>query len=104
MSRISAVNAWEVFDSRGSPTVAVGVTLDSGDRGHSMVPSGASTGSHEAIELRDGEPERLGGRGVLRAIERIEGEISTAVLGLDVNDQSRIDLSLIHISEPTRPY
>mgnify|MGYP003303854694 FL=1 len=97
MSRISAVNAWEVFDSRGSPTVAVDVTLDSGDRGHSMVPSGASTGSHEAIELRDGEPDRLGGRGVLRAIERIEGEISTAVLGLDVNDQSRIDSAMIEL-------
>ena len=97
MSRISAVNAWEVFDSRGSPTVAVDVILDSGDRGHSMVPSGASTGSHEAIELRDGEPDRLGGRGVLRAIERIEGEISTAVLGLDVNDQSRIDSAMIEL-------
>ena len=97
MSRISAVNAWELFDSRGSPTVAVDVTLDSGDRGHSMVPSGASTGSHEAIELRDGEPDRLGGRGVLRAIERIEGEISTAVLGLDVNDQSRIDSAMIEL-------
>ena len=91
MSRISAVHAWEVFDSRGSPTVAVDVILDSGDRGHSMVPSGASTGSREAIELRDGESGRLGGRGVLRAVERIEGEISTAVLGLDVHDQTRLD-------------
>ena len=91
MSRISAVHAWEVFDSRGSPTVAVDVILDSGDRGHSMVPSGASTGSREAIELRDGESGRLGGRGVLRAVERIEGEISAAVLGLDVHDQTRLD-------------
>ena len=91
MTRISAVHAWEVFDSRGSPTVAVDVILDSGDRGHSMVPSGASTGSREAIELRDGESGRLGGRGVLRAVERIEGEISAAVLGLDVNDQTRLD-------------
>ena len=91
MTRISAVHAWEVFDSRGSPTVAVDVILDSGDRGHSMVPSGASTGSREAIELRDGESGRLGGRGVLRAVERIEGEISTAVLGLDVHDQTRLD-------------
>ena len=91
MTRISAVQAWEVFDSRGSPTVAVDVILDSGDRGHSMVPSGASTGSREAIELRDGESGRLGGRGVLRAVERIEGEISTAVLGLDVHDQTRLD-------------
>ena len=91
MSRISAVHAWEVFDSRGSPTVAVDVILDSGDRGHSMVPSGASTGSREAIELRDGESGRLGGRGVLRAVEMIEGEISAAVLGLDVHDQTRLD-------------
>ena len=91
MTRISAVHAWEVFDSRGSPTVAVDVILDSGDRGHSMVPSGASTGSREAIELRDGESGRLGGRGVLRAVERIEGEISAAVLGLDVHDQTRLD-------------
>ena len=91
MTRISAVHAWEVFDSRGSPTVAVDVILDSGDHGYSMVPSGASTGSREAIELRDGESGRLGGRGVLRAVERIEGEISAAVLGLDVHDQTRLD-------------
>ena len=75
MSRISAIRAWEVFDSRGSPTVAVDVILDSGDSGYSMVPSGASTGSREALELRDGDAGRLGGRGVLRAIERIDGEI-----------------------------
>ncbi|MEC9240310.1 MAG: phosphopyruvate hydratase, partial [Pseudomonadota bacterium] len=97
MSRIRAIRAWEVFDSRGSPTVAVDVILDSGDSGYSMVPSGASTGSREALELRDGDAGRLGGRGVLRAIERIEGEISTALLGLDVNDQTRIDGVMIEL-------
>ena len=97
MSRISAIRAWEVFDSRGSPTVAVDVILDSGDSGYSMVPSGASTGSREALELRDGDADRLGGRGVLRAVERIEGEISTALLDLDVNDQTRIDGVMIEL-------
>ncbi len=97
MSRISAISAWEVFDSRGSPTVAVDVVLDSGVSGYSMVPSGASTGSREACELRDGDMDRMGGRGVLRAVEGVEREISGVLLGLDADDQERIDGAMIEL-------
>ena len=97
MSRISAISAWEVFDSRGSPTVAVDVVLDSGVSGYSMVPSGASTGSREACELRDGDMDRMGGRGVLRAVEGVEREISGVLSGLDADDQERIDGAMIEL-------
>ena len=97
MSRISGISAWEVFDSRGSPTVAVDVTLDNGISGYSMVPSGASTGSREALELRDRDMDRLGGRGVLQAVEGVEREISAVLLGLDPDDQARIDSVMIEL-------
>ncbi len=97
MSRISGISAWEVFDSRGSPTVAVDVTLDNGVSGYSMVPSGASTGSREALELRDRDMDRLGGRGVLQAVEGVEREISAVLLGLDADDQARIDSVMIEL-------
>jgi len=97
MSRISGISAWEVFDSRGSPTVAVDVTLDNGISGYSMVPSGASTGSREALELRDRDMDRLGGRGVLQAVEGVEREISAVLLGLDADDQARIDSVMIEL-------
>ncbi|MFP6795461.1 MAG: phosphopyruvate hydratase [Pseudomonadales bacterium] len=97
MNRISGIRAWEVFDSRGSPTVAVDVLLDGGVSGHAMVPSGASTGSREALELRDSDADRLGGRGVLQAVERIEDEISTVLLGVDADDQARIDGAMIEL-------
>ena len=91
MSAISDIVAREILDSRGNPTVEVDVYLDSGAMGRAAVPSGASTGAHEAAELRDDEPGRYGGKGVLRAVEHVEGEIFDAVGGMDPSDQLRID-------------
>ena len=85
----------EVLDSRGSPTVAVDVTLADGTIGQAMVPSGASTGINEAIELRDGDKKRFGGKGVLRAVEHVNTEIGRALKGVDASDQRGIDLALI---------
>jgi enolase len=94
MSAIVEVVAREVLDSRGNPTVEVEVELISGARGRAAVPSGASTGAHEAIELRDGG-ERYGGKGVLRAVEHVNGEIAETVLGLDGLDQRLVDDALV---------
>jgi enolase len=94
MSAIVEVVAREVLDSRGNPTVEVEVELISGARGRAAVPSGASTGAHEAIELRDGG-ERYGGKGVLRAVEHVNGEIADTVLGLDGLDQRLVDDALV---------
>jgi enolase len=91
MSAISDIVAREILDSRGNPTVEVDVYLDSGAMGRAAVPSGASTGAHEAAELRDDEPGRYGGKGVQRAVEHVEGEIFDAVGGMDPSDQLRID-------------
>ena len=95
MSKITDVKALEVLDSRGNPTVAVDVVLESGAIGSALVPSGASTGSREAIELRDGDPARYLGKGVLKAVANVNGEIRTAVLGLDASDQAGLDAKLI---------
>ena len=94
MSRIEAVRAREVFDSRGNPTVEVDVVLDSGALGRAMVPSGASTGAFEAVELRDGG-SRLRGKGVLNAVGNVIGELADAVRGLDAGDQRAVDGALI---------
>ena len=94
MSAIVEVVAREVLDSRGNPTVEVEVELISGARGRAAVPSGASTGAHEALELRDGG-ERYGGKGVLRAVEHVNGEIADTVLGLDGLDQRLVDDALV---------
>ena len=75
MSAISDIRAREILDSRGNPTVEVDVTLESGSKGRAAVPSGASTGTHEAVELRDGDKKRYGGKGVKQAVEGVNGEI-----------------------------
>ena len=91
------VMAREILDSRGNPTVEVEVTLDDGTIGRAAVPSGASTGIHEACELRDGDKGRYLGKGVLKAVENVNGEIAEAVVGLNVLDQTSIDKLLIEL-------
>ena len=144
MSKITNIKARQVFDSRGNPTIESEVHLNDGSKASAIVPSGASTGSHEAFELRDIENKKYLGKSVLKAIEKVNGEISKALTGFSAEDQKKIDkilieldgtkqkkrlganailsvslasnkvsavskniplyLSLIHISEPTRPY
>ncbi|HEY9398255.1 MAG TPA: phosphopyruvate hydratase [Burkholderiales bacterium] len=95
MSSIVDVVAREILDSRGNPTVEADVLLESGVMGRAAVPSGASTGSREALELRDGDKQRYLGKGVLRAVEHINTEISEVVMGLDASEQAFIDKTLI---------
>ncbi len=97
MSSIVDVVAREILDSRGNPTVEADVLLESGVMGRAAVPSGASTGSREAIELRDGDSQRYGGKGVLQAVEHVNTEISEAIAGLDATEQSFIDTTLIDL-------
>ena len=97
MSSIVDVVAREILDSRGNPTVEADVLLESGVMGRAAVPSGASTGSREAVELRDGDRQRYGGKGVLKAVENINTEISEAIMGLDATEQSFIDAALIEL-------
>ncbi|WP_391347154.1 phosphopyruvate hydratase [Azospirillum melinis] len=97
MSVITEIHAREILDSRGNPTVEVDVALDSGAFGRAAVPSGASTGAHEAVELRDGDKSRFGGKGVLKAVESVNGEIYDALAGLDADDQRGIDLAMIDL-------
>jgi enolase len=94
MTAIADIHAREILDSRGNPTVEVDVTLDSGTIGRAAVPSGASTGAHEAVEKRDGDPKRYGGRGVRQAVDAVNGEIFDALSGFDAADQLRIDRTL----------
>ena len=95
MSEIIDVYGRQVLDSRGNPTVEVEVTLDDGSFGRAIVPSGASTGEFEAVELRDGDKDVYGGKGVLQAVDHVNNECSDAVLGLDATDQRDIDAALI---------
>ncbi len=97
MSAIVDIVGREILDSRGNPTVECDVLLESGTMGRAAVPSGASTGSREAIELRDGDAQRYGGKGVLRAVEHINTEISESVLGLDASEQAFLDKTLIDL-------
>ena len=97
MTAIIDIHAREILDSRGNPTVEVDVLLDDGSMGRAAVPSGASTGAHEAVELRDGDKSRYLGKGVLKAIEGVNGEISLALLGLDAEDQRDIDHVMIEL-------
>ena len=97
MSAIVDIIGREIIDSRGNPTVECDVLLESGHMGRAAVPSGASTGSREAIELRDGDKSRYLGKGVLKAVEHINTEISEAVLGLDASEQSFLDKTLIDL-------
>jgi len=95
MSAIVDVIAREILDSRGNPTIEADVVLESGVSGRAAVPSGASTGSREAVELRDGDEKRYGGKGVLRAVEHVNTELCEAILGLDATEQGLIDKTLI---------
>jgi enolase len=97
MAAITQLVAREILDSRGNPTVEVDAVLDTGAVGRAAVPSGASTGAHEAVELRDNDPARFGGRGVRTAIGNVEGEILDAVGGMDPTDQVRIDNTMIDL-------
>ena len=97
MSLIEHVHAREILDSRGNPTIEVDVTLDDGAFGRAAVPSGASTGEHEALELRDGDVARFGGKGVLRAVANVLGPIAEQVSGLDAFDQRGVDRALIDL-------
>jgi enolase len=95
MTEIVDIIAREILDSRGNPTVEVDVILEDGSMGRAAVPSGASTGAHEAVEKRDGDKARYGGKGVLQAVEAVNGEIYDALSGSDAEDQRRIDRALI---------
>ncbi len=97
MSRISDVRGREILDSRGNPTVEVDVLLDSGALGRAAVPSGASTGTREAVELRDGDPKRYGGKGVLKAVENVNTVLKAVVVGLDPREQAAVDARLIEL-------
>ena len=89
------VEALEILDSRGNPTVEATVVLQDGSVGQAAVPSGASTGEHEAVELRDGDSNRYGGKGVLKAVEHVNTELFEVVMGLDARDQEEVDYSMI---------
>ncbi|MBL7259940.1 phosphopyruvate hydratase [Paractinoplanes lichenicola] len=95
MTAISRVIGRQILDSRGNPSVEVDVTLVDGSRGRAAVPSGASTGAAEAVELRDGDPARFHGKGVSKAVAAVNGEIADAVAGLDAEDQARVDETMI---------
>jgi enolase len=97
MTAIIDITAREILDSRGNPTVEVDVTLENGAEGRAAVPSGASTGAHEAVELRDGDKARYGGKGVLKAVDAVNGEIFDALSGFDVEEQIAIDRLLIDL-------
>ncbi len=96
-SRITELHAREIMDSRGNPTIEADIVLDSGARGRAAVPSGASTGTREALELRDGDKSRYGGKGVLKAVEHVNGAIRDAVIGQDVTDQAGIDKIMLEL-------
>jgi enolase len=97
MSKISKIHAREVLDSRGNPTVEAEVALADGTQGRAIVPSGASTGEHEAVELRDGDKKRFLGKGVLKAVENVNGKIAKALVGMDAADQRALDQKMIEL-------
>ena len=97
MAKIERIKALEVLDSRGNPTVAVEVLLDNDITGSAMVPSGASTGEHEALELRDGDRARYLGKGVLKAVENVNSKIAPELSGMEASDQARIDRRMIEL-------
>ena len=97
MSKITEVTALEIIDSRGNPTIEAEVVLESGARGRAAAPSGASTGTREAVELRDGDKKRFGGKGVRKAVKHAEGEIAKAVIGLDAQRQAELDQRMIDL-------
>ena len=91
------IEAREILDSRGFPTVEASVVLEDESAGEAAVPSGASTGEHEAVELRDGDPNRYNGKGVLNAVEFVNSEIAEALIGFDATDQEDVDQVLIEL-------
>ncbi len=95
MTAIATVHARQILDSRGNPTVEVDVTLEDGSMGRAAVPSGASTGAHEAVELRDGDERRWGGKGVGKAVAAVNGEIAREIAGMDAGEQAQLDAALI---------
>ena len=95
MTAIIDIIGRQIFDSRGNPTVEVDVVLEDGSQGRAAVPSGASTGAHEAVELRDGDKKRYMGKGVTKAVDAVNGEISDALRGMEAEDQRRIDSALL---------
>jgi enolase len=97
MTEIIDITAREILDSRGNPTIEVDVTLEDGAFGRAMIPSGASTGVHEAVEKRDGDKARYGGKGVLQAVDAVNGEIYDALSGLEAEDQRRLDRLMIEL-------
>ncbi|MGB2036292.1 MAG: phosphopyruvate hydratase, partial [Candidatus Puniceispirillaceae bacterium] len=97
MSSIIDINAREILDSRGNPTVEVDVVLEDGSVGRAAVPSGASTGAYEAVEMRDGDANRYAGKGVLKAVDAVNFEIFDALAGADGFDQAGIDQDLIEL-------
>src|SRR5437867_11064809 len=94
---ISHIHAREILDSRGNPTIEVDVRVESGALGRAAVPSGASTGEHEAVELRDGDKGRFGGKGVRKAVANVNQKIAPILKGLDAQDQANIDQKLIEV-------
>src|ERR687898_3264808 len=94
MTTIAKVHAREILDSRGNPTLEAEVTLADGSFGRAMVPSGASTGTKEAVELRDGDKTRYGGKGVRKAVANVNGAIADALTGFDARDQAELDRRL----------
>jgi enolase len=103
MSAIASVSARQILDSRGNPTVEVDVWLDDGAMGRAAVPSGASTGEHEALELRDADPARYGGKGVSRAVANVDGPIAEAIVGMDAFDQRGVDRAMLDLDgTPTK--
>ena len=97
MTAIVDIHARSILDSRGNPTVEVDVTLEDGSMGRAAVPSGASTGAHEAVELRDGDKSRWGGKGVDKAVAAVNGEIADAIVGFEAEDQAEIDTAMIQL-------
>ena len=97
MTTIIDIHGREILDSRGNPTVEVDVLLEDGSFGRAAVPSGASTGAHEAVELRDGDKDRYLGKGVLKAVDAVNNDIREALIGRDAEEQRDVDLTMIEI-------
>src|SRR6201992_3403011 len=97
MTEIAQIHAREILDSRGNPTVEVDVHLDGGAIGRAAVPSGASTGEHEGVELRDGDKARYLGKGVLQAVDNVNNRLAPALFGFDATEQSAIDAAMLAI-------
>ena len=97
MSSIIDIFAREILDSRGNPTVEVDVVLEDGTMGRAAVPSGASTGAHEAVEKRDGDKARYKGKGVMQAVDAVNGELAEGLVGFDATEQEAIDATMIEI-------